>query len=325
MYATLGTFSLLAALAFALLGVLGSATGAAFRHDRLEALGRRASVPVFMLTLLPLLALWGALLINDTSVSYVATKSASDSPTWVKIVTLWSALQGSILLWAFLTTVYALILARVATPGPLRARALAVMYAISAFFLITILLAANPFLPLANPPVDGPGPNALLQNHWLMAVHPVLMYLGLVGLAIAVSGGYKAEREFNLDLGETKTILGRPVTYTRLERHTLPDKQSVVAQLSVRDREQLPRLNFYRSQQAPIVTPDIHYGLWDDTYVTLTAFEPQGRWVSLRLIVTPLVSWIWLGGGLLLIGTLQTLGPAWQARPEARANSLEAA
>ena len=49
-----------------------------------------------------------ALLAPDFSVSYVAQVGGSDLPTWVQVVSLWSALEGSILLWAFQPGVYTL-------------------------------------------------------------------------------------------------------------------------------------------------------------------------------------------------------------------------
>jgi cytochrome c-type biogenesis protein CcmF len=50
-------------------------------------------------------------------------------------------------------------------------------------------------------PPDGPGPNPLLQNHILMAVHPPLLYAGYVGFtapfAFAISALALGERESN--------------------------------------------------------------------------------------------------------------------------------
>ena len=43
---------------------------------------------------------------------------------------------------------------------------------------------ANPFRTLATAPLDGPGPNPLLQNHMLMAFHPPMLYLGYVGFTV---------------------------------------------------------------------------------------------------------------------------------------------
>ena len=58
------------------------------------------------------------------------------------------------------------------------------MSAVSIFFVSVNGIVASPFIRLVNPPLDGPGPNPLLQNHWMMSVHPVLMYLGFVGLTV---------------------------------------------------------------------------------------------------------------------------------------------
>jgi cytochrome c-type biogenesis protein CcmF len=50
--------------------------------------------------------------------------------------------------------------------------ALAVMNAVQVFYLVLVNGPSRPFATLAVAPVDGRGPEALLQNHPLMAVHP---------------------------------------------------------------------------------------------------------------------------------------------------------
>jgi cytochrome c-type biogenesis protein CcmF len=55
---------------------------------------------------------------------------------------------------------------------------------VALFFFALMLGPANPFHRLSPAPADGRGPNALLQNHPLMAFHPPLLYLGLVGFTV---------------------------------------------------------------------------------------------------------------------------------------------
>ena len=43
---------------------------------------------------------------------------------------------------------------------------------------------AQPFATVPNPALDGPGPNPLLQNHYLMVIHPPFLYSGYVGMTI---------------------------------------------------------------------------------------------------------------------------------------------
>ena len=62
--------------------------------------------------------------------------------------------------------------------------ATAVWLCCAAFFSFLIAGPAQPFLTVPHPPADGPGPNALLQNHILMMIHPPFLYGGYVGLTI---------------------------------------------------------------------------------------------------------------------------------------------
>ena len=180
----LGGAALLLALAFTMWGVVAGALGAIRRDARLRTSARMAGVATFLAMTASVAVMEVALLTDDFSVSYVAETSRLASPLWVKVVTLWAALEGSLLLWGWLLSGYWALLAVVAPNDPLRPWALTIMAGVQAFFTGVPAIVANPFEVVANPPADGPGPNALLQNHWMMAVHPVLMYLGFVGLTV---------------------------------------------------------------------------------------------------------------------------------------------
>jgi cytochrome c-type biogenesis protein CcmF len=180
----LGSAATALAFGLSLYALIAGAIGAARRDARLVTSARMTAIAVFIAATVAVVVMEVALLGNDFSVKYVAEHSRIDSPTWVKVVTLWAALEGSVLLWAWLATGYTALLAIVTPNHALRAWALAIMQAIQAFFLGVVALVANPFIVLANPPLDGPGANPLLQNHWMMAVHPLLMYLGFVGLSV---------------------------------------------------------------------------------------------------------------------------------------------
>ncbi len=180
----LGSAGVALALAFSVYAAIAGAVGAQRRDARLQTSARLTSIGVFLAVTTAVVAMMAALLTDDFSVKYVAEHSRIDSPLWVKVVTLWAALEGSVLLWAWLLTGYTAILS-VTTPNTaLRPWAISVMHTVQVFFLGVVAFAANPFIVLAAPPLDGPGANPLLQNHWMMAVHPVLMYLGFVGLTV---------------------------------------------------------------------------------------------------------------------------------------------
>jgi cytochrome c-type biogenesis protein CcmF len=162
----------------------GAAIYAAWRHDaRVLASARIASVVTFGLVVVSSLSMMFALATHDFSILYVAENNARETPLFFSVISLWAALEGSILLWAAIlagATTYIAFRGTVAIPR-LGTTALAVMFAMLTFFLLLIATPlADPFARLAVVPDNGNGPNALLQNHPLMALHPPLLYLGYV-------------------------------------------------------------------------------------------------------------------------------------------------
>jgi cytochrome c-type biogenesis protein CcmF len=123
------------------------------------------------------------LITRDFSMQYVAEHGSTRTPPLYNFTTLWSALEGSILLWGLILAGY-LVAVTVKFRGrladPLVGWALLVMFVVSAFFSGLMLGPANPFRTLAEVPLEGPGPNPLLQNHILVAFHPPMLYLGYV-------------------------------------------------------------------------------------------------------------------------------------------------
>ena len=179
-----GQVALLLSLAFAVFGGYLAVLGGARGDERLGEGARRATWAVFGFASLAVFALEAALLRDDFSVRYVAQHSMTALPLWVKVSDLWAALEGSILLWAWLLSLYAFVLSLVMKRDALRPWVLATMFFSLIFFLGVNATVASPFTPVPSPPLDGAGPNPALQNHWMMAVHPVLLYFGFVGLSV---------------------------------------------------------------------------------------------------------------------------------------------
>ena len=145
-----------------------------------------------------------ALLTDDFSLAYLANQHSTTTPFPFDVATAWAALEGSIVLWGMVLAVFTWIVARRhhQNPDALGGSALAVMGGVAVFFFGLMLTVANPFevcvdalatgcagsspWPFAgvSAPADGPGPNPLLQNHFLMAIHPPVLYIGYVGLTV---------------------------------------------------------------------------------------------------------------------------------------------
>ena len=183
----LGGLSLVAALILSVLGLVMAALAHALRDGRYLEAAKRCSALALLAAAASFGALEWAILTDDFSVSYVANHSSASNPLWVKLVTPWAALEGSILLWALLQAAYTWLVSLRAghSLDVWRAPvALGTLFAVQVFFFAVLVFVAHPFDAVPNPPPDGRGTNPLLQNHWMMAVHPVLMYLGFVGLSV---------------------------------------------------------------------------------------------------------------------------------------------
>lgn len=186
MISTLGRFSLALALGIALYGAIVSVLGAQRRRPVLIESGRGAVIAVFGLVTFAVLLMEAALVGRDFSLQYVARNGSLGTPLLYTIIALWGALEGSILLWIWILALMTLLAVmiegkrhRETTPY-----ATAVLLGISSFFLLLATFPANPFAPIFPPPADGRGPNPLLQNHPLMAIHPPCLYSGYVGWSI---------------------------------------------------------------------------------------------------------------------------------------------
>lgn len=129
-----------------------------------------------------------AFLTHDFAIAYVVENNSRQTPLLYDISGMWSALQGSILLWGLVLAGYVAAFSRRLRrwdADPRTAWARIVALGVVAFFFAMMVFAADPFVRTAGSvPANGNGPNALLQNNLLVAFHPPLMYLGLVGFTI---------------------------------------------------------------------------------------------------------------------------------------------
>ena len=159
--------------------------GAARRDLGWMAVGQTAALAQFALVALSFATLIHAYVTSDFSVVNVAENSHTAKPLLYKITGVWGNHEGSMLLWVFILSLFGGAVAWFGgnLPPALRARVLAVQGMIGTGFLVFILLTSNPFIRVWPAPENGNGLNPSLQNPYMVA-HPVLLYLGYVGLAV---------------------------------------------------------------------------------------------------------------------------------------------
>ena len=182
----LGASATAFSLALAVYGVFAAWWGVRSRRPELVASARATAYAVFGLMLVANLAMVYALVTHDFSISYVAQVGSRSTPVLFTVISLWGALEGSILFWGLVLATFTAAVAFLHRhkDNELFPVALGVMMAVGIFFYGLLLGPANPFHAVFPVPPDGPGPNPLLQNHYLMAIHPPLLYLGYVGMTV---------------------------------------------------------------------------------------------------------------------------------------------
>ena len=190
----LGRAAIVAGLALSVYAAFAFVLGARRRDALLATSARRAVYLSFGLAGGAAVAMVLLLLTHDFSVLYVARNNATTTPPFFSIISLWAALEGSILFWTLLLTGWAsLVLWRNRDRhAALLPWAGATLASISTFFFAVMTWPGNPFTRVTPFATEGPGPNALLQNHPFMGLHPPLLYLGYTGLAIPFAFGIAA-------------------------------------------------------------------------------------------------------------------------------------
>ena len=192
--ASLGYYLLLAAFVTCAYAVAASVAGARRRSRRLieSGVGAFYLVAAIMATASAIIVY--SFVVGDYSIKYVQHYSDSVQPLFFKLTSYWGGLDGSIMFWVFLLSMFgsAAVYVNRERHRELIPYVVAVISVVEMFFLFLMVVHNSPFETfLTENPVDGGGLNPLLQNFY-MAIHPPTMYLGFVGLTIPYAFGIAA-------------------------------------------------------------------------------------------------------------------------------------
>jgi len=196
----LGNLAIALALGIALVQATLPLIGAQRGDAAWMALARPAACSQFAFVALAFAALMWSFYVGDFSVAYVAQNANQALPWYYRLTATWGGHEGSILLWTLVLGGWsaAVALASRSLPQALAARVLGVMGLISVGFLLFMLLTSNPFARLSPAPLDGADLNPLLQDVG-MIIHPPILYMGYVGLAVAFGFAIAALLDGRLD------------------------------------------------------------------------------------------------------------------------------
>jgi len=171
---------------------------------------------------------------------------------------------------------------------------------------------------------------------WMIRANPrlyggLVVHTGivLIAVALAASSTYSTKQEVRLAKGQSATVAGYQVTYLGSQVTTSAQKRVVKARVRIQhDGDDLgvyaPSVNIFPNSTSAIGTPSVRTGLVRDVYLTLVSSPASGGGkVTLGVAVNPMVVWLWIGGGFLVIGTAVALTPVSRRRLDSADESGE--
>ncbi len=185
MLGDLGFFLLLICSVVSVYGCISATIAAKLRHKKLYKSSQYAVFLTGALSLCSAGILWYMLITHDYSVAYVVKNSSNDLPLIFRITAFWSAMEGSHFLWTlFITLASCVALATYQKDNEhIMPYVSAFLQGVMAWMFILAITYSDPFATQFPPVANGTGMNELLQNYY-MAIHPPMLFIGYVALAV---------------------------------------------------------------------------------------------------------------------------------------------
>jgi len=147
----------------------------------------------------------------------------------------------------------------------------------------------------------------------------MVVHLGvvLIAVAFAASSSYVRQAEFTLQVGQSATFSGHTLTFegTNLKEESAKSVQQALVRIDGTG-PWAPSLNRFANGAQTIGTPSVRSTLTDD--VALSVIDIKGTdapVLTLRVTVQPLIVWLWIGGGVMALGTLLAVFPGRRRNP----------
>ena len=147
-------------------------------------------------------------------------------------------------------------------------------------------------------------PQALIRKRRRYGAY--LAHLGLVVVAVGIAASHLGQqsRDVTLRPGEQVTVAGYTLTYTGSQQRQLTDHTEFIAGMRFGDQTLEPSLATYAGLGGQALT---HVAItttpFADVYVVLAGTGEDGS-ASFRVFINPLVTWLWAGGAVIILGVV---------------------
>ncbi len=142
-----------------------------------------------------------------------------------------------------------------------------------------------------------------------------IVHIGVMLVVIGIAGStfYKTDVQTNVKKGESVSLRNYTVRFDGLKEVQRSNHDAVIANLTITEDGQpagmlFPEKQFYPNQDQPSTEMAVRSTLKEDLYLILAGYDNDGS-ASLKVIINPLIMWLWIGWIVLVGGTLITLWP----------------
>ncbi|MGZ7031414.1 MAG: heme lyase CcmF/NrfE family subunit [Thermoanaerobaculia bacterium] len=137
----------------------------------------------------------------------------------------------------------------------------------------------------------------------------------IVIIAIAISSTMRYTQEVHVTKGGVANVGRYTITLLGIDERQEPHRSATVARFLVAKNGVTktilePRMNHYQMMREPIGTPDVYSTIGGDFYLSILNIDEGQQSVSLNVIVTPFVGWIWFAVILMGLGGLTAVMPS---------------
>jgi cytochrome c-type biogenesis protein CcmF len=147
----------------------------------------------------------------------------------------------------------------------------------------------------------------------------MIVHLGVVMIAVAfaASSSYVRQAEFTLTQGQSAQFAGHELVY--VGQNIKQESAKIVDQVLITidgTGPWAPSLNKFANGNQTIGTPSVRTTFTDDVVVSVIDIKDgENGSVTIRVTVQPLIMWLWIGGGVMALGTLLAVFPGRRRNP----------
>jgi cytochrome c-type biogenesis protein CcmF len=146
-----------------------------------------------------------------------------------------------------------------------------------------------------------------------------------VALGIIGNEFYQSEGQANLKPGESITVANYTLTYHLLSEQQGPNYIEYAAPMDLaRNGRPIGQIQpkkhiYFKNQEQPMTEVGLRPGMVEDVYVVLAGFDEGGATASFKVYINPLMSWMWIGGLVVILGVFVS---AWPRRAPGTAEAV---